>query len=175
MSIVTRTGDDGTTGLMYGRRVSKCHPRVEACGAVDELNAALGAARASTRRPSVGEQVLQIQKDLVGLMGELATLEEDLPRYQNEGYALITNEKIAGLEAVVQHLESGMSSPHDWAMPGSTVAGAAFDLARTACRRAERCVCSLRETGQFQNPAVIVYLNRLSDLLWLLARQEDET
>jgi len=109
------------------------------------------------------------------LMGELATLEEDLPRYQNEGYALITSEKIARLETVIQGQESRMSSAHDWAMPGSTMAGAAFDLARTSCRRAERCVCSLRETSQLRNPAVIVYLNRLSDLLWLLARQEDGT
>jgi cob(I)alamin adenosyltransferase len=148
---------------------------VEACGVVDELNAALGVARANTRRSTLGEQVLQIQRDLVGLMGELATLDEDLPRYQQEGYALITGEKAARLETVIQHLESQMSSAHDWVMPGTTAAGAAFDLARTVCRRAERCVCSVRDAGQMRNPEVIVYLNRLSDLLWLMARQEDQT
>ena len=90
MSIVTKTGDDGTTGLMFNRRVPKTHPRVEAYGAVDELNAAVGLARASAETDFIRENLLAIQKDLVAVMGELATLPEDLPRYVKDGYALVT-------------------------------------------------------------------------------------
>src|SRR5260221_5082749 len=90
MSIVTKTGDQGTTGLMYNRRVSKCHPRVEAYGAVDELNAAIGLARSTAQHNFVGDNLLLIQKDLVILMGELATQVEDLSRYLKDGYSLVT-------------------------------------------------------------------------------------
>src|SRR5436853_2435323 len=86
MSIVTKTGDKGTTGLMYNRRVSKCHPRVEAYGSVDELNAALGLARATASHDFIKDRLLTIQNDLVVLMGELATAAEDLPRYARDGY-----------------------------------------------------------------------------------------
>src|SRR6266571_3960110 len=92
MSIVTKTGDSGLTGLMFNRRVSKSHPRVEAGGSVDELNAALGLARASAEHPFVREQLLDIQKDLVVLMGELATLVEDLPRLLPAGFSVVTPE-----------------------------------------------------------------------------------
>src|SRR5207249_3337510 len=90
MSIITKTGDAGTTGLMYNRRVSKCHPRVEAYGAVDELNAALGMARAKAADEFTHESLLAIQKDLVILMGELATMPEDLERYRKDGYEVVT-------------------------------------------------------------------------------------
>src|SRR5881394_3173774 len=98
MSIVTKTGDGGTTGLMYGRRVSKCHPRVEAYGAVDELNAALGLARATAPAGNYAERLLAIQNDLVIVMGELATASEDLPRYQKDGYSFVTNALTAKLD-----------------------------------------------------------------------------
>src|SRR5437867_7303858 len=89
MSIVTKTGDSGTTGLMYNRRVSKCHPRVEAYGSVDELNTAIGLARATARPDFICENLLAVQHDLVILMGELATLAEDLPRYVQDGHRLV--------------------------------------------------------------------------------------
>jgi cob(I)alamin adenosyltransferase len=170
MSIVTKTGDAGTTGLMYNRRVSKCHPRVEAYGAVDELNAALGLARAAAKEALVREQLERIQRDLVLLMGEMATAVEDLPRYVKDGYSLVSAEMTASLEGVVKELESRNLRFRDWVMPGASVGSAALDLARTTCRRAERRVCSLHEAGQLQNPEIIIFLNRLSDLLWLLAR-----
>src|SRR5438094_4709309 len=106
MSIVTKTGDNGTTGLMYNRRVSKCHPRVEAYGAVDELNAALGLARAAAEQDFVRDNLLLIQKDLVILMGELATGVEDLQRYIKDGYSLVKPEMTAGLEKLVKELEA---------------------------------------------------------------------
>jgi cob(I)alamin adenosyltransferase len=170
MSIVTRTGDQGSTSLMYNRRVSKFHPRVEAYGAVDELNAAIGLARASAEQPFVRDHLLSIQKDLVALMGELATAVEDLPRYVKDGFSRLTPDMTAKLETVVKTIEAQKISFHGWATPGGTLPSAAIDVARTVCRRAERRVCALQDSGQLDNPEIIIYLNRLSDLLWLLAR-----
>jgi cob(I)alamin adenosyltransferase len=170
MSIVTKTGDQGTTGLMYNRRVSKCHPRVEAYGAVDELNAAIGTARATSVQPFVRDNMLAIQKQLVILMGELATLAEDLPRFAKDGYSVVTREMISTLETLVGEIESQKVPFKGWATPGANPVSAALDVARTVCRRAERRVCSLHEAGQLQNSEIIIYLNRLSDLLWLFAR-----
>jgi cob(I)alamin adenosyltransferase len=170
MSIVTKTGDQGTTALMYKRRVSKCHPRVEAYGAVDELNAAIGLARASAQHDFVRKNLLAIQKELVGLMGELATAVEDLPRYVKDGYPSVTGDMTTRLEGIAHEIESAGVSFKGWATPGATIAAAALDMARTVCRRAERRVCALQEADQLQNAHIITYLNRLSDLLWLLAR-----
>ena len=170
MSIVTKTGDRGMTALMYGRRVSKCHPRVEAYGCVDELNAALGVARASATQEFLREHVFQIQKDLVIVMGELATAVEDLPRYVKDGYTLVTSQLTHKLDAVVKVIESQQVSFKGWATPGGTSDSGALDMARTICRRAERRVCALQEADQLQNSEIIVYLNRLADLLWLMAR-----
>jgi cob(I)alamin adenosyltransferase len=170
MSIVTKGGDRGTTGLMYNRRVSKCHPRVEACGAVDELNAAIGLARAGAGDDFVRENLAAIQQDLVRLMGELATAVEDLPRYAKDGHGRVTPAMTAQLEEWVGKIEAGKVCPSGWATPGANAVSAALDLARTVCRRAERRACALHEAGQLQNTEILVYLNRLSDLLWLFAR-----
>jgi cob(I)alamin adenosyltransferase len=170
MSIVTRRGDQGTTALMYNRRVSKCHPRVEAYGAVDELNAAIGLARAGALDEFVRESLAAIQKDLVRLMGELATAVEDLPRYVKDGYEPVASGMTNGLESLVGKIEAAKVSPRGWATPGANMASAALDVARTVCRRAERRACALHDAGQLQNPEIVVYLNRLSDLLWLFAR-----
>lgn len=169
MSIVTKTGDDGTTGLMYGRRVPKTDPRIEACGSVDELNAALGLARAATNQPSLKEVLLPIQKELVGLMGELATLDEDMPRYVKDGYAVISPESVARLDQLAQKFEREIPPIKDWVMPGANAASAALDFARVICRRAERDVCRL----EVRNAQIIIYLNRLSDVLWLIARSAE--
>ena len=170
MSIVTKTGDSGTTSLMYNRRVSKCDPRVEAYGTVDELNASLGLARATAEHEFVRDHLLAIQQDLVPLMGELATGLEDLARYLKEGYSQLTSLMTVRIENVVREIEAQNITYRGWATPGTSVNSAALDVARTTCRRAERSVCNLREANQLQNQEIIVYLNRLSDLLWLLAR-----
>ena len=170
MSIVTKAGDKGTTTLMYGRRVSKCHPRVEAYGCVDELNAALGQARATAGQDFVRDNMLLVQKDLVILMGELATAVEDLPRYVKDGYSLVTSQLTHKLDSLVREIESQKISFQGWAMPGENPSAATLDVARTVCRRAERRVCALHETDQLHNAEVIIYLNRLGDLLWLFAR-----
>ena len=168
MSIVTRTGDDGTTALMYGRRVPKSHPRIAACGAVDELNAALGLARAAVTHVSFADALLPIQRDLVGLMGELATLDEDMPRYIKDGFAVLSAECVARLDQLASKLEAELPPFKDWVMPGANPGSAALDFARAVCRRAEREVASDLE---LHNPQIIIYLNRLSDVLWLMARR----
>ncbi len=170
MSIATRTGDAGTTGLMYNRRVSKCHPRVDAYGSVDELNAALGMVRASATEDFVSKNVLTVQKDLVTLMGELATGVDDLARYQKDGFELVTPALTSKLDVLVKEIEAQNVSFKGWATPGATLNSAALDVARTTCRRAERRVCALHESGQLNNAEIIIYLNRLSDTLWLMAR-----
>ncbi len=171
MSIATKTGDQGTTGLMYNRRVPKSHPRVEACGCVDELNAALGLARASSQDPFVTENLFGIQKELVILMGEIATETEDLTRYARDGFSLVRPEMADKLDRLVKEIEAQSISFAGWATPGANFPSAALDVARTICRRAERRVAALQEQGQLQNPLMIIYLNRLSDLLWLMARR----
>jgi cob(I)alamin adenosyltransferase len=173
MSIATKTGDAGTTGLMYNRRVSKSHPRVEAYGAVDELNAALGLARACAPIPAHNARLGGVQKDLVIVMGELATQVEDLPRYAKDGYSVVAGEMTARLDAIVAEIEGRNISFQGWATPGANLAAATLDVARTACRRAERRVCALQEAGQLPNGEIIVYLNRLSDALWLMAREAE--
>ena len=170
MSIATRTGDNGTTALMYGRRVPKNHIRVEAYGAVDELNAALGMARASAAQEFVRSNLLVIQQDLVVLMGELAVAREDLERYVKGGYTLVTPALTAKLDALVKEIEAQQVSFKGWATPGATLNSAALDVARTVCRRAERRVCDLSGAVEMSNDEIIIFLNRLSDLLWLLAR-----
>ena len=170
MSIVTKTGDAGTTALMFGRRVPKNHPRMEACGAVDELNAALGVARASAKHDFVRGNLLAIQKDLVVLMGETGVATEDLPRYVNDGYSLVTPEMTAKLDALVREIEAQKTNFKGWATPGETMNAATLDAARTVCRRAERRLCALKESGELRNAEILIYLNRLGDLLWLFAR-----
>ena len=155
---------------MYNRSVSKCDARVEAYGAVDELNAALGLARASARHDFVQGTLVAIQKDLVALMGELATAVDDLPRYIKDGYPTISAANTEQLQQVVHTIEAKKISFSGWATPGANISSAALDVARTVCRRAERRVCELQNSKQLGNAEIIVYLNRLSDLLWLLAR-----
>ncbi|MSU33309.1 MAG: cob(I)yrinic acid a,c-diamide adenosyltransferase [Pedosphaera sp.] len=170
MSIATRTGDAGTTGLMYNRRVSKSDPRVEAYGSVDELNAAIGMARASSTLPFVSDNLLLIQKDLVILMGELATAQEDMKRYFQDGFQRVTPDLTARLDQLVATIESKSITFKGWATPGMTLHSAAVDVARTTCRRAERRVHALKELGSIENTEILIFLNRLSDLLWLFAR-----
>lgn len=155
---------------MYNRRVSKCDPRVEAYGAVDELNAALGVGRAVANDDFVRNHLYTIQQDLVTVMGQLATAQQDLKRYADDGFALVTPDMGRRLENLVKEIEAQNITYDGWATPGANQSSAALDVARTVCRRAERRVCALEDSGELQNPEILLYLNRLSDLLWLLAR-----
>jgi cob(I)alamin adenosyltransferase len=175
MSIATKTGDTGETSLMYGRRVPKSDARVDAYGCVDELNAALGFARVTSSDAFVTEQIYAVQKDLIIIMGELATAPEDLPRYTKDGFSLTTFEMVDRLTAIIDGLEKDkLLHFKDWAIPGSTLASAALDLARTTCRRAERRVATLGQEVKDLNTEILRYLNRLSDLCWLLERYTEK-
>jgi len=176
MSIVTKTGDKGETALMYGRRVSKSNPRVDAYGCVDELNAALGLARSFSENPFISEQILSVQKDLIVVMGELATAREDIDRYVKDEFKLTDAEMIDRIGGVIVDLEKDKSLyPRDWVIPGRTVVSAALDLARTTCRRAERRVAVFIANEKDFNPEILRYLNRLSDLCWVLARYAERS
>ena len=168
MSISTKTGDDGTSGLLFNRRVSKTDARVEAYGSVDELNAALGLARAAAGPGPLNGEILRIQEELVLVMGELALLDEDRARYEaKRGY--IPSAATERLTALVHEGETKVSMSH-WSSPGGNPLGAALDFARTVCRRAERRVLMLRDEQIAVNPEIIRYLNRLSDLCYIWAR-----
>jgi cob(I)alamin adenosyltransferase len=175
MSIATKTGDEGETSLMYGRRVPKTDARVDAYGCVDELNSALGLARASAKESFLAEQILALQKELVVVMGELATAPQDLDRYTKDGFKLTAVAMTDRLTSVVDDLEKNrLGKFKDWAVPGKTMDSAALDLARTICRRAERRVASLMAADANFNREILRYLNRLSDLCWLLARYAEQ-
>lgn len=172
MSIVTKTGDQGETSLMYGRRVPKNDPRVEAYGAVDELTAALGLARANCNDKFVVDQIFAVQKELINLMGELSTLPEDRERYVRDGFKAVDARMVDVISDVIVDLEKDKSLfPKDWVIPGANTVAAALDLARTVCRRAERHVAMLKDP----NPEILRYLNRLSDFCWILARFAEAT
>jgi cob(I)alamin adenosyltransferase len=172
-SIATRTGDDGTTALLYGQRVPKDHPQVEAVGAFDELNTALGAAKAADADPARREALEQIQRNLVALMGELACAEDDAARYLESKFPKITDVDLARLDDTVAALEAQGFKFDGWATPGANPRAAALDIARTVARRAERRLVALRAHGRHPRPLVLRYTNRLADVLWLLAREAE--
>jgi cob(I)alamin adenosyltransferase len=175
MSIVTKTGDKGETSLMYGRRVPKNDERVEAYGAVDELNATLGLARACCDDPFISDQILAVQKDLIVVMGELATAREDVDRYVKDGFKLTSAEMAERVTGIIVDLEKDKSLyPKDWVLPGGTAVSAGLDMARTVCRRAERRVSELMPKDIAFNGEILRYLNRLSDLCWILARYAEK-
>jgi cob(I)alamin adenosyltransferase len=158
---------------MYNRRVSKTDARVEACGAIDEFNSAIGVARAGGGVEDLSEKLLKVQRDLITLMGEIATLPEDMTRYVKDGFQLVSEEHYSSLETWIQELEARKISFKGWATPGATSKAAALDMALSICRRAERRVQRLIENESISNRHILIYLNRCSDLLWLLARAEE--
>jgi cob(I)alamin adenosyltransferase len=174
LSIATKTGDAGETSLMYGRRVPKTDARVDAYGCVDELNAVLGLARATASNPLLTEQISAAQKDLVTVMGELATGAEDLERYLKDGFQQTSAVMTDRLTSVVDELEAKMGKFKHWSVPGDTLASATLELARAVCRRAERRVAALMAGDANFNGEILRYLNRLSDLCWLLARYAEK-
>jgi cob(I)alamin adenosyltransferase len=158
---------------MFGRRVAKTHPRVDAYGTVDELNAALGFVRATATDPWVNRTVEAIQHELVGLMGELAVDDQDHRKYEESGFDRVTPEQLAKLDGIVARLEGENIRFEGWSTPGGSLHSAALDLARTTCRRSERKIWRLIESDHYVNRLSLKYLNRLSDILWLLARKDE--
>ncbi|MFA5057054.1 MAG: cob(I)yrinic acid a,c-diamide adenosyltransferase [Opitutaceae bacterium] len=172
-SISTRTGDDGTTSLLYGQRVPKDHPQIEAVGSVDEFNAALGLAKSLCLEPGRRAALELIQRDLVALMGEIACAETDAGRYAASKFTRIGEAELARVDAAVAAIEAKKVKFDGWATPGANQHAAALDLARAAARRAERRLIALSRHGKSVRSLLQQYLNRVSDLLWLLAREAE--
>ena len=172
MSIITKRGDEGETDLLYGKRISKTDVRVEALGAIDELNTILGLVRCHGNE-TLGGELDWLQEKLVGLMGELAVLPEDLERYQKDGMPKVSEEDVTKLESQAKAIEEKGVDFKGWARPGAagSLPAAFLDQARTVARRGERRVLELSETHPL--PVVTLFLNRVSDYLWLLARREE--
>lgn len=170
-SIATRTGDDGSTSLLYGQRVPKDHPQIEAVGAFDELNVALGAIKPHLAPDDATRGLLTaIQQNLVALMGELACAEADLTRYAASKFAKIGPADLARIDESITALEARGLKFDGWATPGANPLSAACDLARVTARRAERRLTALPAQGRSVRPELRAFANRLADLLWLLAR-----
>ena len=170
MSVDTKKGDDGTTGLLFGGRVRKDSPTAEAVGDVDEAQAAIGAARAEAERGSeLDGLLLDVERDLYVLMAELATA-PDNPHKLEAGRTLVTPDMVDALGATTDRLAERFEMPSDFVLPGDNRRSAALDLARAVARRAERHAVTVAVDGS----SVVPYLNRLSSLLWALARWQEE-
>jgi cob(I)alamin adenosyltransferase len=154
-SIATRTGDDGTTSLLYGQRVPKDHPKIEAVGAFDELNAALGLAKAAAPDIDRRAALEQMQRDLVALMGELACAGPDTTRYLDSKFPKISDADLTRLDTTLATLEAQGLKFDGWATPGSNPLAAALDVARATARRAERRLVALPAHGWPVRPLLL--------------------
>lgn len=166
--IYTRGGDDGTTGLYYGGRVRKDDAAPTAYGTVDEAQAFLGLARSLTHDDELDGLLVRIERDLYVCMSELATAEANRSKLV-AGATLVTEEMVSAMEPTIDDLIARFEMPSDFVIPGATRVAAALDVARTVVRRAERASLAVAPDGSF----VVPYLNRLSDLLWALARWQE--
>lgn len=176
MSIITGRGDSGETDLLFGKRISKTALRIECLGSVDELNAALGMARASGANPEWVALIDTLQEKLIGLMGQLATLPEDEARYRDKKFPLIEADDVEWVLTKARKYEARGVRFTGWARPGAegSQARASVDFARSVARRAERNILRLHESGEPVPESVRLFFNRLADLLWILARVESE-
>jgi cob(I)alamin adenosyltransferase len=165
MSIATKTGDAGQTGLVGGMRVSKADLQVESYGAVDELNTFLGFARSICQNKEIAAWTETIQRTLFRLGGALST-----PPESRKEPATILQADVDMLTGLVHTIEATEGILSDWSLPGAHTESAAYEITRTVCRRAERNVVRFMENGGIVKPEVLAYLNRLSDLLWLFGR-----
>jgi cob(I)alamin adenosyltransferase len=162
MSIATQTGDTGQTSLIGGRRISKGDPRVDAYGTVDELIAQIGLARALSGHDEAASVAKELQRDLFAVAEALAS-DDDPPKRMDAA-------RVGAVTSLVHRIETQDGILIDWAIAGDDAGSAPFEVARTVCRRVERLVVRLFDAGERIDPSVIVYLNRLADLLWLLGR-----
>ena len=173
MSIVTKTGDAGETGLLYGGRVSKDDLHTEAYGSLDEAISALWLARALEQDTARAERMLELQRELFVVGAELATgvgHRADLERHFN----VVTPQMVEALHRWVLDLEQRVQLPEGFVIPGGTPVAAALDIARTLVRRTERRAVALQRAGELENREVLRYLNRCSDLLFMLARVAEQ-
>ncbi|OGO03311.1 MAG: ATP:cob(I)alamin adenosyltransferase [Chloroflexi bacterium RBG_13_53_26] len=173
MKTFNRKGDRGETSLLYNTRVPKSDPHCEAYGTIDEAVATLGLARVLSRKERVQHVLLRAQKDLFILASELAAPMEEYGRFAGE-YPVITAQKVQELEDGIDELEREVEMPREFIIPGDSTGSAAIHMARAIVRRAERRVVNLEQNGQLPNGELLKYLNRLADLLFVLACYEDK-
>ena len=169
--VYTKTGDDGTTGRLYGGRISKADPVAEALGSIDETVAALGLARALSGKEAVREGLLGLERELFVVGADLAANPEQRSRLEPE-VSLVTEPMVVRLETWIDELVIAHPLPDAFVVPGANPVSASLDAARSVTRRAERRAVGLREAGSAVSEVVLRYLNRLSDLLFVLARVE---
>ena len=170
--IYTKYGDEGETSLLYGGRVSKNNPHTEAYGVVDEAVSSMGLARALSQDSRVKDVLAELQLEMVTMAAELAT---DPAQYDTfiQHFKPVTREMVATIEGLIDDLEGAIEMPKVFILPGGSPASSAIDMARSLIRTAERRAVSLREQGRLGNPEVLRYMNRLGDLLFVLARYQD--
>lgn len=169
MSITTRNGDGGRTRLYSGEEVDKDAPEVDACGDLDELGSFLGVARLHAGQPETQEALLDIQRALFIVAAEIATTCDHVDMLASR----VDEAMVEGLDRACANLEARITMPRGFIIPGGNPAGAHLDLARTVSRRCERKVIALARSRRMDNPALLAWVNRLSDYLWLLARLEE--
>ena len=169
MQIYTKKGDDGTTGLFYGGRVSKADLGPEAYGTVDEAVSALGVARAATSEPAIADEILRVQRELFVVAAELATAPSSRSKLV-DGVSRTTAAMVEALEGAIDSVVDDVGMPTEFVVPGGTPTAAALDVARTVVRRAERRAVAYAEAGGLDDSEVVRYLNRLADYLYMLAR-----
>lgn len=172
MKIYTRKGDEGTTGLLYGGRVPKDDDRTEVYGTLDETVSALGIARAGGLTPRVEEIVVRIQREMFVAGAQLATAPENHPKLE-EGVSKVTPSMTERAESDIDALTEENPLPREFVLPGETLGSAGLDLARSTVRRAERLAVKMNRSGLVSDPEILRYLNRVSDLLFVLARYEE--
>ena len=172
MRIYTRSGDEGETGLLFGGRVSKSHVRTEAYGSTDHAVTSIGLARALTSEDKIKDILLDVQREMFMIGAELATDLSNrhilLKRFQ-----IVDESHVTRLEKLIDEIGDQVDLPPNFIIPGASTGSAALDLARTQTRSAERRVVDLMNAGLLPNTNILIYLNRLSDLLFMLARYED--
>lgn len=173
MKIYTKKGDQGETSLLYGVRVPKDDPRCEAYGTVDEAVSALGVAYTAARKERTREVLRQVERELFIVGSELATPPEHYAKSQQRGW-VVTETMVTALERIIDELEPQVEMPTAFIAPGTAAASAALDLARAVLRRAERRIVTLQRGGGTNNPALVKYINRLNDLVYMLARFEED-
>ena len=172
MKVYTKKGDTGQTGLLLGGRVSKSDARCEAYGAADESVSAMGLARALCNDKRVKEIILKVQREMFTVSAELAT---DPAHYRTlkTKYSVVTEKMVTDLERLIDEIDSQIELPPEFIVPGTSSGSGALDLSRSLVRTTERRVVSLNEQHPLPNLRVLKYINRLSDLLFMLARLED--
>ena len=172
MKVYTRKGDSGQTGLLFGGTISKADPRCEAYGATDAAVSAMGLARALSADMRVKEILLQVQREMFTVGAELATDPANHDKLE-ANFSVVTTEMVSRLEDLIDELDSQIDLPPAFIVPGRSPGSGALDLARSLLRTSERRTVELHEQAALANPEVLRYLNRLSDLLFMLARFED--